>query len=644
MRLPVFIQPCGLFSRAAWLLLFQGLALLFAFAASFADELPYSESLVNEAVSRRLFEKREWRALLHYKPSVFNRLRSLIDDPVFFTSKDGKTDPRKEMEETVRSFFRTDVSGDAHPQCRFIGRFEWLSRELNIKKELLPQEDCKGYKELVDVLKPASAVLVFPVSHMNSPASMFGHTFLRIDSPSESKLFSYAVNYSASTDETNGILFAFRGIFGFYNGYYSILPYYEKIKEYNNLENRDIWEYKLNLTVEEVKRMVRHIWELKDTYSYYYFFDENCSYNLLLLLEAARPEVNLTEGLPGWVIPMDTVKAIEDARMMEEEAGYRPSRATRIRYIESITGVDAQDMAEKIAKNETDPAGVSDSAAIEREERIRTLDLSAEYMQYLYAKKRLAKDDYMKRYLKVLSARSKLGLGEEYRIPHGVAPEKGHGTSRVYAGAGVKRGSAYQTLGVRPANHDLSDPIDGYLPGAAISFLDTELRYNYTERKFSLEKLTLVEIVSISEIDRFFKPVSWKVATGVYREEYARRRHRTVFDLNGGPGASVRVLSDGLLYAFLEPDIKIGSGLDKGYSIGAGLSAGILKQITGRWGAELKLRAVTYAAGDKTSVVSGELNQRFTINRTTALKLSVKREKYSGFYSTDVAASWNLYF
>lgn len=592
----------------------------------------------------KLYERREWLTLLHYKASALGSERSLIDDPGFFTSLEGKHDPRKEMEETIRSFFRTDVSGDTHPQCRFVARFEWLSGELGIRKDELPREDCAGYRELVEALKPASAVLVFPVSHMNSPASMFGHTFLRVDSSSESKLFSYAVNYSASTNETNGFLFAFKGIFGFYNGFYSILPYYEKIKEYSNLENRDMWEYRLNLSEEEVRRMVRHIWELKDTYSYYYFFDENCSYNLLLLLEAARPEVDLTGRLPGWVIPMDTVMALKDSGMLTPDAAYRPSRATRIKHIESITGTDGLITARKLAYDETPPEAVAASAETDREERIRTLDLAAEYTQYLYAKKRLERGEYMRRYLKVLSARSTLGLGTEYNIPAPSAPEQGHGTSRFSVGAGVKRGAVYQTLGIRPANHDLLDPAEGYLPGAAISFLDTQLRYNDTERKFSLEKLTIVEITSVSEIDRFFKPVSWKVGTGVYREEFEKRAHRTVFDIKGGPGASVKVLSDGLLYSFVEPEIKIGGALRRGYSIGAGLSVGVLKPINAGWLAELKFRGATYVAGEKTSVVSGELNQSFAINRSNAIKLSVKREKFGAFYSTDAAISWDIFF
>ena len=72
-------------------------------------------------------------------------------------------------------------------------------------------------------------------------------------------------------------------------------PYYEKVTEYNNIDHRDIWEYDLNFSEHEVLRMVMHMWELKDIYSDYYFFDENCSYDLLYLLEAARPSLELTD-------------------------------------------------------------------------------------------------------------------------------------------------------------------------------------------------------------------------------------------------------------------------------------------------------------------------------------------------------------
>ncbi len=638
MRL-VFKRPQSLLKRAAWLLFFS---LTIFPAACRAGDNPYPENLIKEAKIRRLSEKREWHSLIHYRPSIIYGYESIIDDPRFFLSEAGKHDPEKEIEATLRAFFRTDIKDGLHPRCRFPARLSWLKKELGTDGAFLPQEDCKEFREYFEAISPESAVLVFPVAHMNSPASMFGHTLLRIDSKSESKLFSFAVNYSAKADDTNGFLFAFKGIFGFYEGYFGILPYYEKIKEYNNLDNRDMWEYRLNFTKDEVVRIVEHMWELKGIYAYYYFFDENCSYNLLLVLEAGRPDLRLTQSLPGWVIPMETVRAVEEAGLIGGEPSLRPSRATRIRRIESGIAPEHQRLAIGMVYKKAEPDEVLNNGKIEKADKIKTLDLASEYLQYLYSKREVERDEYLSLYLKILSARSSLGKAEGYSIDPPLPPDKGHGSFKLSIGAGAKRGASYLSFNARPANHGLMDPDGGYLPGAAISFMDTEFRYNFTEHKLSLEKLTFLEITSISEVGRFFKPVSWKVNAGVLREEFAKREHRTVFKASAGPGLSFN--KGGLFYIFAEPVLKISGDLDDSYSFGGGVAAGFLKQVTDVWKTQIQARAEAFEIGDKHRVYSVEANQLFSVDANNALNLNLKRVRFDGFYSSDISLAWNRYF
>jgi hypothetical protein len=126
---------------------------------------------------------------------------------------------------------------------------------------------------------------------------MYGHTLLRVDAKDQdekTRLLAYAINYAANTNETNGVAFAINGLFGGYPGTFSMMPYYLKVREYSDMENRDVWEYELNLSPDVVDRVLMHVWELGPIYFDYYFFDENCSYYLLELLEAARPDMNLT--------------------------------------------------------------------------------------------------------------------------------------------------------------------------------------------------------------------------------------------------------------------------------------------------------------------------------------------------------------
>lgn len=133
----------------------------------------------------------------------------------------------------------------------------------------------------------------------------------------------------ADKSTENGVVFAIKGLFGGYFGQYSLLPYYDKLKEYRDTEQRDIWEYNLNLTQDEINLMMQHIWEIKDTHSFYYFFDENCSYNMLWLLEIAREGVKLRDQFVYQVTPPETIFATQNENLIEKSI-YRPSKRTKI--------------------------------------------------------------------------------------------------------------------------------------------------------------------------------------------------------------------------------------------------------------------------------------------------------------------------
>jgi len=212
----------------------------------------YINSLINEADSKKLYNERYWHVMLHYKGNCFGT-KSLIDDPRFFLAEKGKYDPKAELHATIRAFFEPEREGQKHPVCRFIARYHWLKEQLSIDSGRLPVPVCEEFNRIIENVRPETANIIFPTSHINSPASMFGHTFLTVDTANRNKLLSYAVNYSALTRETFGPLYAFKGVFGFYKGYFSIQPYYEKIREYNDYNQRDIWEYRLNLTRKKLR-------------------------------------------------------------------------------------------------------------------------------------------------------------------------------------------------------------------------------------------------------------------------------------------------------------------------------------------------------------------------------------------------------
>jgi hypothetical protein len=568
-------------------------------------------------------------------------VKSVVDDPRFFNSPEGKTNPEAELRETIRAFFATGMENPEHPQCRFPARYAWLKENLGFDDGQLPEAVCADFREFMERVDPRSAALVFPESYMNAPASMFGHTFIRVDSGAESKLLGHAVNYSAVTGDDPGFLYAVRGLSGGYKGFFSFQPYYDIINTYSHMENRDMWEYPLNLTEDEVRKMTLHVWEMNNIYTDYYFFDDNCSYILLFLIEAARPEVELTEDFIYWVIPVDTVRLLRKKGLITDTV-YRPSRASKINHMAGLASRGTLQSAREVALGKRTPDTVVSNESMSREEQTLTLDIASEYLQYRSSKKKLEHGEYTTRFLSILDVRSTLGR-QGYDIPPPVLPEDGHGSSRLALGGGVWNHQEYQLLRFRFAYHDLMDPDPGFRPGAAISFLDTEVRYNYDQGEFSLKELTLVEITSLAPVGTLFRPVSWTVKTGIEREETSDDNERTVFGLKAGGGVSAGI-SGALLYGLLQPAFKTGEGLSDDYALGGGFAAGLLIPVGDVWKAQGRFEGLFFELGDEHKDYAAEVNQMLRVTRNNAIKFDIIRRKLDGFYSTDVNVSWNVYF
>ena len=608
-----------------------------------ADAPVYVEQLVEEARRRRLHEEHYWHTLLHYKRTITG-LKSLVDDPKFFLAPRGKYDPAAELEATIRAFFEPETTGAKHPVCRFVARYYWIKEELNLNPSALPVNECEPFKRLIQEMKPASTTLVFPTSYMNSPASMFGHTLLLFETESKNLLLAYAVNYAAVTTETFGPLFALKGIFGSYRGYFSVLPYYTKLQEYSDIDHRDIWEYPLTFTREETIRSIMHIYELEGIYSDYYFFDENCSYNLLFILDAGRPSLSLTDETLPWVIPLDTIRLVKSAGLITG-AVYRPSRTTKIRHIAALMGKTSRALALDVAQGNAEPDQIL-ASNLSREEKARTYDLAVEYLQYLYSRKQLERAVYTDRFLKLLTARSTLGIsdGERNEIEPPPRPDEGHRSDRLQIGVGLDKGQVFQETRFRIAYHALTDDDRGYAEGSQLVFLDTAIRYYVSDNQVKLEELELVNIVSLAPRDDLFKPISWKVAAGAEQQVMQDDRKHLVFHLSPGGGVTYRIPSLGLCYAMLETDLDAGEALKEHYAVGIGGSVGIIAGITDRWKVSLSTRGIYYALGDRHGSLDVILTQNYALTPNLAISLDVSGNRTRGFYRTEGKLALNIFF
>lgn len=438
---------------------------------------------------------------------------SEIDDKKFFLSKNGKINAKDELNATLNALLNETTFGDKSTACKFPARKQWLKEKLDIKD--FPDVRCEKYEKILKRLNPKSATMVFPSAHINSPASMFGHTFLRINSAYKSKLLSYAINYAADADpnKENGFMFAIKGLVGGYFGKYSLLPYYEKLKEYRDSEQRDVWEYDLNLTEDEVRRMVNHIWEINGTYSYYYFFTENCSYNMLWLIELARPSVHLREYFTYQVIPLETIHAIKEEKLIKNKT-YRASKRTVFLEYERLIEKKNLHFPKKIVKEEIDLKDFLKNKNVSKEQKKYILEASAELVEYAFTKKDITKDEYLLRFHKITKARASLKKGKKLNIKVPVNPLNGHKSIRATLGLGEDNGESTTYLGIRSTYHSLDDISYGFLRGTQIEYLNIELSHNNKTSETDVEKATLLSIASYAPRSEFFNNISWRTKFG----------------------------------------------------------------------------------------------------------------------------------
>ncbi|TNF39089.1 MAG: hypothetical protein EP315_00320, partial [Gammaproteobacteria bacterium] len=117
----------------------------------------------------------EWLNLVHYeKDSTASGYSSQVDAARFFNASTGKHDPQAELKASIEAFYREDIYGDEHAQCRFVARLEWLKTMLPESFTDLPAVECKQYREWRERIPDQQLTMVFPAYHLNSPSSMFG--------------------------------------------------------------------------------------------------------------------------------------------------------------------------------------------------------------------------------------------------------------------------------------------------------------------------------------------------------------------------------------------------------------------------------------------------------------------------------------
>ncbi|MCW9047178.1 MAG: DUF4105 domain-containing protein [Gammaproteobacteria bacterium] len=607
------------------------------------NEPDIAEKYINQARKLQLADKIAWLNLLHFKSTFFGGLRSQVDDSEFFLADNGSFNAQAELEADLRGFF--SKKRKPHPRCLFPARLHWLNSHLNFSGQL-PELECEKYNNWKQKLAAQQVTLLFPSMYLENPASMFGHTFIRFDRPDKNHLLSYTLSYAASYDESDHLLvYSWKGISGGYPGTFFLQAYFETLQEYSDIEQRDIWEYKLNLNKQEIEQLVRHLWEVKGVHFDYFFFRENCSFRLLSLLDVARENINMSiHSHPLYAVPVDTVRDIEKAGLITAK-NYRPAAHNKISQMLGQVDELEKQAVSALSRNEISIDSISKEFTEDEQAKIYQITDAI-----LNQNKNKAKDQQSLQ-LKVLSARSHLAVDKHEFYFAETPPEISHQSARWLLSSGSYRldenkSQRFYEVGIRPVFHDLLDVNKGFINGASINVLDTQLRWYKEQQKLKLEKLDIFSLKSIVAVNSWSRPLSRKISFQLKQRNLNINHEITEFEFQFAVGYSTN-LNNALIYALAQTQFEYAAEFENNHVLYLGFNTGILWSfdndvISGQTQVDYQL--LGQLSGEQADLQKLKAAIQLNIVEDHALRFEYEFRDYELFEVQEAKVSYLIYF
>lgn len=524
-----------------------------------------AEELIRRVQSLKLHESRKWRQLLHYEPSLSSDSgwRSAFHSKDFFLSPEGRNDPSAELVATIRAFFQVNTAEDnTHPRCQFPGRYLWLSRHLDIRSTVAPEVKCPLYEEWAMGGSIHSISLLYATGYLGNPASYYGHTLLKFNraDDSQSRLLDMSVNYGAIVPSGEAaVSYIVKGVFGGYEAGFSHIEFYYHNHNYGELELRDVWEYELNLTEEEVGLIVAHLWELMGKKNTYYFFRQNCAYRIAEILELS-PGVEVIPDNRPWTFPQTILANLNrqsrNGDPIVTSIKYHPSRQSRLYAKYERLSPGERQLAEQVA-NDIEYLSSSELDQLSVPSRHAVMGVLEDYYQYRFDLGAKDQVRYRNHYNQVLARHFSLPATTVAPVEFEEdPPHKGRPPGRLAMGPvhNSEQGDAV-AIHVRPSYYDTLDGSVAHVPYSALTMLGGKLLYG--SDGLYLRSLDFIAIESIASAATGLpgdRGKSWQIRLGLEQQDLS---------------------CDNCLVARLQGDMGFARGIDGRGMVGVYLGAAL---------------------------------------------------------------------
>lgn len=485
--------------------------ILFIILLSLSGVYSVADSL-DEGQEEIILNTTEWRKLLHFENN-----HSQIHSQEFFLSKVERNDPLSELKSNIYSF-----KNDSNYACRFPARAHYFAKKLNIQYKKC--FEVETWKELINA---ESVALVYVTQYVSNPVSIFGHSFLLFQNSTRPINLDVAFNNAAQVPEQVSTYdYVIKGMFGGFPTVYTKEPFYLKIQEYNNIENRGQWLYELNLTKSEIDQLLNHLWELANLKKEEYFFlNVNCALNIYNAVAAVRPDLDFISDSKLYVLPVQTLKEVDN---ITTEISYQPSiREKIIQRQKKLNDSDSKDIDQAEIELE-----LFEFKKSQNHGQLSAIDLQA--------------------YNNKLVERSKLGRRKTpfvYELP--AYPALAHPTWNLSLGFAEENEQSSTSLMLSPFHHGLLQSQVGFLPHSEIIVMEFSFE---TKEKGPLyfDQLTFIKMANFVEVSHFDSQYSWQFETKMNRKEDSNYYFNGFIDV----GKAKAFLDSHLLYGLIGLNIK----------------------------------------------------------------------------------------
>lgn len=503
----------------------------------FVFALPISEDLVEQVA-----ESDSWRKQLYLgQIEEEGSFRARILSERFYFSGTTWINPQAELEQTMGAIFSNlDQVDDHHAACRFPGRFLYLNRALNLGYPEDILDRCRTFQEWAGLDQYDTLSLVLVEGYYGNPASSFGHLVLRHGrADGARRLLDTSINFGARVPQNESTpLYIVRGLTGGYVASFTDEAYYRQDLVYTQVEQRDMWNYALDLSDSQRQFVLAHLWELLDSPSTYYFLKNNCAFAVAEILEIVFEKELVNQST--WFYPpvtlfheLEEIDGQANSSVIQSKS-FVPSMQSVLRALfDTLTPLQQQAFSRYVNQNsaETDEL-LSTFSESESAELIEAL---TQYYSYLISGYPEIGTDLYDRRRALILARLQLPAGRYLEAPTiepTTEPGKTARVSIVSAGYSVTEHESGFYLGWTPFRHsalDLGNDDFSELTLLSIkgTWLDDELATD----------VGLIRVSQRSPVNDRLPgswPVSWSIDIGWQSDDLSRYRSGAQVEVDVG--------------------------------------------------------------------------------------------------------------